>query len=122
MLKKLLIAEDEDVLREMLSDFLIDAGFDVVQAENGEVAWDLWNQIKCDLLITDINMPKLNGTDLLKKIKAVDNNFPVIVCTGVTVDDAKETALSNGADGFFPKPCSMREIISLISKLLNISE
>jgi len=114
---KILIAEDEDVMRSMLVDFLTDYGYEVMEAENGAVAWDLWNKNKFNLLITDISMPRLNGIDLLKKIKLVDKNFPVIVVTGVTIENAMNEALSFGADAFLAKPFKMKDLLVKINEI-----
>jgi DNA-binding response OmpR family regulator len=118
MPKTILIAEDETVLRSMLADFLLDYGYEIIEAENGAIAWDLWKTSKCDLLITDINMPHLNGLDLLKKIKGENPDFPVIVVTGVTVEMVKNDATNLGAYCFLPKPFKMKELMLKINEVL----
>jgi len=87
---KVLIAEDERVMRFMITDFLENFDIEVLQAENGLDAYVLWKNENPDLLLTDINMPKMNGIDLLKKVKEKNPDFPVIVMTGVNVDTAKK--------------------------------
>ena len=119
---KILIAEDEIVMRSMLVDFLSDYGYDVLEAENGSMAWDLWNKNKCNLLVTDINMPVLNGIDLLKKIKMVDKNFPVIVVTGVTTENAKNEAITFGADAFLAKPFKIKDLLEKINAFSHIKD
>jgi DNA-binding response OmpR family regulator len=118
MIQKILIAEDDDAMRSMLVDYLEDIGYDIIEAENGEIAWSLWNKEKSDLLVTDINMPHLNGIELLKNIKSVDSSFPVIVVTGVTIDKAQDEAIAHGADFFLGKPFKMKELLEKI-KILN---
>lgn len=113
---KILIAEDEKVMRHMLTDFLENFDYEIVQAENGLIAWKLWKEFDYNLLITDINMPVLNGIDLLKKIKAENDSFPVIVITGVSVESAKLNALNNGADAFLSKPFKMKSLLEIIRK------
>jgi len=119
MIKTLLIAEDEDVMRSMLVDYLEDVGYTILEAENGAVAWEMWSNNKCDLLITDINMPNLNGIELLKKIKATDRAFPVIVVTGVTTESLKKEAITYGADTLLAKPFKMKELIDKIVEISN---
>jgi DNA-binding response OmpR family regulator len=121
MLKKILVAEDEMVLRVMLVDYLEELGFEVLEAEDGAIAFDLWTKEKCNLIITDINMPNLNGLELLKKVKETDPAFPVIVVTGVTMETAKSEANSSGANAFLSKPYSMVELNATINKILNIN-
>jgi DNA-binding response OmpR family regulator len=120
MIQKILIAEDDDAMRSMLVDYLEDIGYEVMGAENGEVAWQKWNLDKYDLLVTDINMPHLNGIELLKKVKTVDSSFPVIVVTGVTIDKAQDEAIFHGANYFLGKPFKMKELLEKI-KILNES-
>ncbi|MCK9330861.1 MAG: response regulator [Candidatus Cloacimonetes bacterium] len=115
---KVLIAEDEEVMRFMLTDFLENFDYEILQAENGQQAYDIWKNEKCDILITDINMPKMNGIELLKNIKNEDKNFPVIVITGVSVETAKLNASDNGADAFLVKPFKMKQLVEQLDKLL----
>lgn len=117
-IKKILVAEDEKVMRFMLVDFLENFHYQVIQAENGKKAWDMYNQESPDLLISDINMPHLSGIELLQKIKEKDRFFPVIIITGVSVDTAQVTAVECKADGFLAKPFKMKELMELIDKLL----
>ncbi len=117
-LKKVLVAEDEKVMRFMLCDFLETYNFQVIQAENGKKAWDLWKTESPDLLISDINMPHMSGIELLQRIKEEDKSFPVIIITGVSVDTAQRTAVEYKADGFLAKPFKMKELFDLIGKLI----
>jgi len=118
-LKKILIAEDEKVMRSMLADYLENFDYELFLAEDGAIAWELWNNNKCDLLISDINMPNMNGIDLLKNIKNVDKSFPVIIITGVNVEKAQEKAMENGADAFLIKPFKMKSLIEEMDKIFN---
>ena len=118
MVKKILIAEDEVVMRSMLSDYLQDFGYEIIEAENGAIAWEMWKKHKCDILVTDINMPDMNGIQLLQQIKEVDKAFPVIVVTGVAAETAKSQAIEFGADVFLAKPFKMKDLIENINKIL----
>lgn len=114
---KVLIAEDERVMRFMITDFLESFGYQVIQSDNGIDAYVLWKKEKPDILVTDINMPKMNGIDLLKKIKEKEPNFPVVLITGVTMEKVKCIVNENNADGFLTKPFKMKELINLLQKL-----
>ncbi|MCL2065421.1 MAG: response regulator [Candidatus Cloacimonetes bacterium] len=114
---KILLAEDDSIMRSMLFDSLEHFGHEVEAAENGEIAWELWNQGSFDLLITDINMPKLNGIDLLKRIRAKNSSFPVIVITGVYLESAENQALGSGASALILKPFKMKDLYEAINKL-----
>ena len=118
-MKKILIAEDEKVMRQMLADYLENFDYELFLAEDGAIAWDLWNNNKCDLLISDINMPNMNGLELLKNIKSKDIDFPVIIITGVNVENAEGLALEGGADAFLTKPFKMKSLIDELNKIFN---
>jgi CheY-like chemotaxis protein len=116
-MKKILIAEDEKVMRSMLADYLENFDYELLLAEDGQIAWDIWNNTACDLLISDINMPNMGGIDLLRNIKQTDPNFPVIIITGVNVENAQGIALDNGANAFLIKPFKMKALMDEINKL-----
>ena len=115
-LGKILLAEDDKIMRSMLLDSLEHMGHTVHDAENGEIAWELWQKESYDLLITDINMPKLNGIDLLKKIRTKSTLFPVIVITGVYLESAENQALESGASALLYKPFKMKDLYEAINR------
>ncbi len=116
---KVLIAEDEKVMRFMITDFLESFGYQVLQSDNGLDAYVLWKKERPDILVTDINMPKMNGVDLLKKIKEKEPNFPVVLITGVNVEKVKSIVSENNADGFLTKPFKMKDLIRVLQTLTN---
>lgn len=116
---KVLVTEDEKVMRFMITDFLESFNYEVHQAENGLIAYKLWQEIKPDIIITDINMPVMNGISLLQRVKEINAKFPVVLITGVSVDTAKKLAQDYKADGFLAKPFKMKELVDLIVKLTN---
>ena len=117
---KVLIAEDEKVMRFMITDFLESFDYEVTQAENGLIAYKLWQEIKPDILISDINMPVMSGITLLQRIKDLNPDFPVILITGVSVDTAKKLANDYKADAFLAKPFKMKELLEKIKQLTTL--
>ncbi len=117
-MKKILISEDEDVMRSMLIDFLTMYDYEIIEAENGKIAWNLWQLEKPDLVISDVNMPVMSGIELLREIKKQDVNFPVIIITGVSIEKAKQEASEYHADAFLSKPFKMKELILCIQSLI----
>ena len=117
-MSRILIAEDDNILRNMLIDFLSHFDFDVTGAEDGLMAWNFWNAEKYDILVTDINMPNMNGIDLLKKIKGVNQKFPIIVVTGVHLESVESNATDYGAEGFLLKPFKMKDLVQTINTVL----
>lgn len=119
-MKKILVAEDEKVMRYMIKDFLENYDFEVIQAENGLDAYVLWKNEKPDILLTDINMPKMNGIELLQRIKNTTPDFPVIVMTGVNIETSVNIANNNKANAILEKPFRMHDLVSIINKHLEL--
>lgn len=90
--KRILIVDDEDLLREILSEDLTSAGATVIEAANGEIAFDLLKKHSFDAVVTDIRMPGGNGTDLIKNINTYfQNEKPkIFVCSGYNDFSLKE--------------------------------
>ena len=105
----------------MLTDFLTHFDYDVTGAEDGSIAWELWKADKYDILVTDINMPNMNGIELLKNIKNVNQKFPIIVITGVHLESIEMNATDQGADDFLIKPFKMKDLVQSINKVLQNS-
>jgi DNA-binding response OmpR family regulator len=110
----ILIAEDQELMRTVLVKFIQRAGFDVITAENGEEAIELYRAEKPTLVISDIKMPKMNGLVLLKEIKKIDEKALVILITGFGSEDILLQALRGGAINFFKKPFKVEEVIDVI--------
>jgi len=117
-MKRILIAEDERIFRTMLSDFIEQFDYEVVSAEDGAVAWNLFNEMDIDLVITDINMPNMNGIELLKRIKGVNPKLPIIVITGVSLESAQTSARDYGANDLLIKPFKMKDLLVVVNDLL----
>lgn len=79
--RRILVADDEPLIRQLYTEVLVDAGHQVDAAENGLVAWDALQVSAYDLLITDNEMPKATGVDLLKKIHVARMTLPVMMAT-----------------------------------------
>jgi DNA-binding response OmpR family regulator len=80
--RRILVAEDEPDIRQFNTEVLTESGYHVDAAEDGEVAWQSLNTGSYDLLITDYDMPKVSGIDLLKRLHAARMALPVIMVSG----------------------------------------
>ena len=118
-MKTILITDDESTIRTMLKDWLESFDYNILTAEDGQEAWEIWTSQHCDLVITDINMPRMNGIELLQKIKNENVNFPVIIMTGVSVESAKLKSRDYGADAYIIKPFKMKDLFEKINKILD---
>ena len=117
-MKKILIAEDDTIMRSMMTDFLEHWDFEVTALEDGDLAWEHWNNYSFDILITDINMPRMNGIELLKRVREQNINFPVIVMTGVPLESAKNKAIEYGATELIYKPFKMLALLNSVNNIL----
>jgi signal transduction histidine kinase len=101
---KLLLIEDEEPTRRALGRTLKSDGYQVLTAEDGKKGIELFTQEKPPIVLTDIKMPGIDGIEVLKRIKALDNEVEVIVITGHGDMDSAIEALKNGASDFITKP------------------
>src|SRR5688572_30460588 len=100
----LLFVDDEPALRRLMADRLAERGFDVVEAESGERAIELLHQFAFDIVITDLRMPGMDGTQVIEAARERYPGIVAIVITGYgTVKDAVE-AIKRGASDFIAKP------------------
>ncbi len=119
MSRTILVVDDEKYIREGLCAALSMDGYDGLEAEDGQQAWDLINKSPIDLVITDLRMPKMSGMDLLKRIYTTYPTIPVIVLTGHgTIEEAVD-AMQNGAVDFLTKPVNLDHLSVLIKKCLS---
>lgn len=119
---KLLFVEDEKELSNAICTVLKDKGYDVTPSYDGE---DAYNQIRSnsfDLIVLDIMLPKLNGLDLLEKIRNEKNHTPVIMLTALADEVTKVKGLDLGADDYITKPFSTNELIARIRAILRRTE
>ena len=110
---KILVAEDEKDIRDLIEIHLIKENYEVITAENGIEALKLFNNDTFDLAILDVNMPKLDGFKLLNKIRK-ESKIPIILLTARDSDEDKILGLGLGADDYLTKPISMVELVARI--------
>ena len=111
--KKILIVDDYKTVRTLLRMNLSKEDFVVVEAENGAEGFELANQEKPDLIISDILMPQMDGFQLCQRIREL-SFVPIIVLTAVQRDEDKVRAFSLGADDYVTKPVSGRELVARV--------
>ena len=118
-MSKILIVEDEKVLRTLLSEELRSQGFDVLEADNGELAFNLFHAQKPDLIISDLMMPLMDGYGLYKKIKELREDFPYILVTGFPDELNRFDIKTSGKFVILQKPFDDDKLLSTISNLLS---
>ena len=113
---RILIADDEKVIREILAEFLALEGFSVRTAEDGEVALKLLEIEHFDLVISDLKMPNLGGLELLETVREKNDNLVFIIMTGFgTVETAIE-AMKKGAYDYILKPFKIDEVLHVVRR------
>ena len=122
MAYKILVVDDEEIIRDSLSYVLEKEGYEVQRAENGKVAYDKMLENNFDLVITDIEMPVMKGTELLEKIKTLSAQTSVIIITAFGSLDTAITALRNGASDYILKPVEFDELLFKAKKLFEIKD
>ena len=115
--KKVLIVDDEDVLRMLLTDTLEYEGFIVEEAEDGQKALEKIQSNQYDVIILDYMMPRMTGLELLEHLKPLELAIPVIMLTAKAQKSDKEAALAKGASYFVPKPFSPNELAELVKSI-----
>lgn len=107
---KILLLEDEYMLRISITEFLDDLGFEVVQFSNGEKAFDAIYESHFDLFLLDVNVPGMNGFDLLRTLRKEGNKTPAIFLTSmVNVNDLQE-GYKSGCCDYIRKPFDLTEL------------
>jgi two-component system response regulator MprA len=115
---KILVVDDESGIREFLSDLLIFLGYQPIMAADGSEALEIITHNKPDMIITDINMPRMDGIELLKAVKREDANIPVLLISGYKINGDNKALVDTMANGFLSKPFDIDQIKTLITNLL----
>lgn len=116
---KVLLVDDEGPVRETLAEMLEDDGCEVNMAKSAEDAILKFQKYQCDVVLTDLSMPGLNGYELAQRIKKLDQNVPVFLITGWNQLDRKFMESNKVIDGVIEKPFNMKQIQSQIERVMN---
>ena len=114
---RLLIAEDDKILGSSLKNALEKHGYGVDWVQDGESAVFSATDLPYDVLILDINLPKITGIEVLKKLRQDKNNVPVLVLTARDTPLQKVEGLDSGADDYMIKPFDLDELLARIRSL-----
>jgi len=122
MSNKILVVDDEKIIRESLSYILKKEGYEVEEAENGKVAHNILRERSFDLVITDLEMPEMKGTELLQQIRKLNVQTSTVVITAYGSLETAISALRNGASDYILKPIEFDELLIKVKKLFDIKE
>ncbi|GAB5603225.1 response regulator transcription factor [Thermus sp. FJN-A] len=113
---KVLLVDDDPALLEVLGAYLRGAGFEVLEAENGEKALELFP--RADLVILDLMLPRLDGFHVLAEIRRERPELPVLMLTARGEEEERVQGLELGADDYVVKPFSPKEVVARVKALL----
>nr|WP_276938709.1 response regulator transcription factor [Helcococcus sueciensis] len=113
---KILTVEDDKMIREGISEYLSEFGYTVIQAKDGREALSKFNN-DINLVILDINIPFINGLDVLKEIRQ-KSNLPILMLTAFSDEEFKIDAFTNLADGYIEKPFSLPLLKARVDSLI----
>lgn len=117
MQNRVLLVEDDEELRELLSRYLANQGFTVREASNGQDGLSLAMGQHCDIVVLDIMLPDINGLEVLRQLRA-KTHLPVVLLTARGDETDRIVGFEVGADDYIPKPCNPRELIARLQALL----
>ena len=118
MTKRILLVDDEVEITEINKRYLIQAGYEVNVAHDGQEALEIFQKYSIDLIITDIMMPNMDGYDLIGEVQYLSPEQPFLFITAKTSEPDKIYSLSMGADDFITKPFSPRELVLRVNNIL----
>jgi CheY-like chemotaxis protein len=118
---KILLVEDNEMNRDMLSRRLIRNGFEIVIAVDGQQGVDMAASVQPDLILMDLSLPVIDGWEATRRVKAnpATAKIPVIALTAHAMAQDKEKALAAGCDDFDTKPVELPRLLEKINALLN---
>ena len=119
-MKRILIVDDSTAIRNIIKTTLF-GDYEVHEAENGEAAYDFASSASIDLFLLDVNMPKMDGITLAKKLRSTAkySKTPIIMLTTESRDDKKQAGRDAGANGWIVKPCDPDKLLNVLQKLLS---
>ena len=119
--EKILVVDDDTNICELLRLYLTKEGYQVTTANDGEEGLDKFNQVKPDMVLLDVMMPKMDGLEVCRRIRKAGNT-PVMMLTAKGQKSDRITGFNAGADDYLPKPFDPDELLSRVRAILRRSE
>jgi len=120
MSKTFLIVDDSASMRQLIAFTIKDAGYDVLLAENGRDALEKMTRAKIDMVITDLNMPEMDGITFIRELRGkADYKFvPIVMLTTESQEAKKQEGRAAGASGWIVKPFSPSQLMDVVNKFV----
>jgi CheY-like chemotaxis protein len=119
--QQILIVDDNPNMSSLLSEMLEIFDFSSQRAGNGQEALDILTKERFSMVITDLRMPEMSGSELLRNIKEKYPDLPVVVISGYSLAEEEDTLMADMADGFINKPFKMVHIEKLLQRFFKAS-
>ena len=116
--KRILVVDDDHISREAVGELLEDEGFTVALAADGHEAIAVLASFAPDLVLTDLQMPRLDGVGLLNHLRTVSPSLPVLIFTADITIDAQYTARRLGVQDYLNKPLDFDDMLTRIARVL----
>ena len=122
--RRVLVVEDNPRNLKLVRDVLTHYGFEVIEATTGEEGVRLAAQVAPDLVLMDLQLPGIDGTEALRLLRGAEStrSVPVVAVTAFAMDDDRERALASGFDGYVEKPISVRALPQQVEDFLGLGE
>lgn len=118
-MKKIIVADDEELIRRLVSDFLTAEGYEPLQADDGDVALKLFEENPdTALLILDIMMPNMDGYEFTEMLRSVNDTMPILMISAKQLPDDRRRGFLAGTDDYMTKPVDEQEMLLRIKALL----
>ncbi len=120
MSRKVLIVDDSKTVRDILQNTLSEAGYEVCAAENGHGALELVGDRDYDLLMTDLNMPQMNGIEFISEVRKIPGRrfLPIVVLSTEDRDAMRNQCNKAGASGYLQKPFDKDQVLSILKTVI----
>lgn len=117
-MKKILIIDDENLVRSVINIALTNNGYKVYEADNGKTGIQMFIDIDPDIVITDVNMPEMSGIEVTKNIKENKVDADVVIMTGYGTEELIIEALRVGASNYINKPVDFKELFNILDSII----
>ena len=118
-MKRVMVCDDAAFMRMMIKDILVKNGYEIAaEAENGLKAVERYLEAKPDLVLMDITMPEVDGIEAVRRIKALDSNANVIMCSAMGQQAMVIEAIQAGAKDFIVKPFQADRVLEAVRKVI----
>lgn len=120
MAKKILIVDDSGLIRNLANKASLEAGYETILAEDGQAGLDALDKEKIDLIFSDVNMPVMNGLEMVEKVREKEayKFVPIVMLTTESKPELKDRAQELGVKAWFLKPFNKEKFLLVLSKLL----